>query len=131
MREPAILGLISFFMYIASLGVVLVLAVQGGCGWRGSCHAPIAPFLPVLVSHWVIIGLVMNKSVRAARILLLVFGALPFIALSLLKGEIGPRYQEYVPVVYWYLFIFGVVFSVYLFTSKEVMKYIAHQKNMH
>lgn len=121
--EPAILGIGSFLMYLCSTGVLLALAAIGECGWRGSCGAPLAEFSFVMLSHWVVVGLIVRRSIFLAKWLMLVFGCVPFVG-SIFLGIFEPQYYKYFWVITTYLFVFGILFTAYIWFSPAVHKYV-------
>ena len=78
-------------------------------------------------THWVILGLVMKRSVAVARVLLLPFGVLPFLVVGIAPAYVGVD-PQYMNIMLGYLFVFGVCLCVYLFGSKEVQRYVETQR---
>ena len=120
--EPVILGVGIFALYLCSAGVLLSLAAIGDCGWKGRCGAPLTEFSLIMISHWIVVGLVIRRSILLAKWLMLVFGCIPFVG-SILLGVYEPRYQSYFWVVTAYLFIFGILFTAYIWFSPAVHRY--------
>ena len=122
-HEPIIFSIASFSMYLCGIGVLLTLTAMGGCGWRGPCRAPTTEFSIIVISHWIIIGLIFHRSVKTAKWLMVLFGTIPFCFL-LWNFINNPNFATpYWRVIGTYLFLFGVLFPTYLFFSKKVTAY--------
>ncbi len=125
--EPSLLGIAGFMMYLSTVAVPLTMVAVTGCGLRGDCAAPILPFMCLAVSHWIIQGLIMSRSVELARSLLVPFGVVPFLVVLFMPHTVGVA-AAFQPIVGGYLLVFGVGLCLYLYISQDVQAYAEYQR---
>lgn len=75
-----------------------------------------------MLSHWCIVGFIIKRNLPLARWLLIGFGVIPFLT-SLYLSFVSEWYATYSSVISGYLFIFGVLFTAYIWLSSEVKTY--------
>ncbi len=99
------------------------IAFAGSCPAKGRCGAPIEPMLVFIVLHWLVVGFVIKKNLTVAKWMMVFTGVVPFFSMGFVYYYSSEDMYQYLNIYSVYLFVFGLVYTAYLFFSREVREY--------